>query len=49
MKIIGACFTCRKQHDITRNQFGQEVKCECGGYVVTKTGHASIIVDDGKK
>jgi hypothetical protein len=46
VKIIGACFDCKEPHDITGHRFGQEVFCkQCGGFVVTKTGKASITVE----
>ncbi|WP_026702838.1 hypothetical protein [Salibacterium aidingense] len=53
MKVINYCWSCSKQHDLNNTHFIGEiknVKCECGGYVVTPSGKALFqIVKEGGK
>jgi hypothetical protein len=37
--IIHSCWTCGKEHDFTKRSITEhDVKCDCGGYVVTPSG-----------
>jgi hypothetical protein len=39
MKVMGYCWTCNKEHDITNIGLEEySVKCECGGFIVTPSG-----------
>lgn len=39
MKIINLCFTCKKEHDVTKLEANAKgLKCECGGYYITPSG-----------
>lgn len=34
--IIAKCYKCKKEHDITHNKI-EELKCSCGGHIITPT------------
>jgi len=39
MKVLGLCWSCKKEHDLTNTSPAEySIKCECGGYVVTPSG-----------
>lgn len=43
MKTLAYCFTCHKEHDISKNDIKDHaIMCECGGYVISPSGKANF-------
>ena len=41
--VIAYCFTCNKEHDVSSLSPTQcNVKCECGGYVISPSGKSKM-------
>jgi hypothetical protein len=51
MKIIARCWSCDKDHDITKWVAENGQKCECGGCVTTPSGKVQFRIEstEGKK
>ena len=49
MKIINYCFSCNTEHDLSKLYFiGQikDIKCDCGGYVISPSGKAKFKLEE---
>lgn len=42
MKVIAYCFSCNKEYDVTNKAINEIILCDCGGYVISKTGKMQI-------
>jgi hypothetical protein len=37
-KLVNHCWSCNKEHDLSDQLIQNNIKCDCGGYVITPSG-----------